>query len=114
MSRAQRPVAALLATAALAGSLAACGGGGDDEVTVDHTVVETAIETSVARQQRTWSVVACPTDVEAVRGRRFRCLATIESGRQVPVTVTVRDARGTVDFRGFEGYVDGRPVGAGG
>ena len=98
----------MLTAAGAALGAVACGG--DHPVEVDHSIVETAIATSVARQQHLLSIVACPTGVDAVKGKRFRCLATLASGRQVPVTVTVRGADGTVDFSGFEGFEDGRPA----
>jgi hypothetical protein len=103
------PWTALVATALATAVLAGCGG--DDPVEIDHSVVETAIETSVLRQQHIFTVVACPKGIRAERGRRFTCTATLKSGSQVPVQVTARDDTGNVHYEGFPGYVDGRPTG---
>jgi len=44
------------------------GCGGHDAVTIDHTVVETGIETGIAQQQHVIAVVSCPKGIEAKRG----------------------------------------------
>jgi hypothetical protein len=90
--------------------LAGCGGGGGgDGTTIDHTVVETGIETGIAQQQHRASVVSCPKDVKAKTGRTFTCTATLMSGDQHPVTVTVTAADGSVHYEGLNGFVGGRP-----
>jgi hypothetical protein len=104
--RTQLLVPALAATAVLA--VAGCGGG---PAVIDHSVVETAIETSVLRQQHIFTVVSCPKGIVAAAGRRFTCTATLRSGTQVPVQVTARDDKGAVHYEGFRGYAHGRPGG---
>lgn len=102
-------VALLVAVSAVA--LSACGGT-DEPATVDHTIVESAIATSIARQQHVIAIVACPKGVRQERGKRFTCTATLASGRQVPVNASVQDDKGNVRYSGFEGFVGGKPSGA--
>jgi hypothetical protein len=92
----------------LAAALAGCGGG-DDPVTIDHTVVETGIETGIARQQHVIAIVSCPPDIAAKKGTRFKCTATLRSGRQEPISVVATDDTGNVHYEGFRGYVNGKP-----
>jgi hypothetical protein len=95
---------------ALAGAaVLAAAGCGNSSVVIDHSVVETAIETSVLKQQHVFTVVSCPKGVVASTGRRFTCTATLRSGTQVPVVVTARDDKGDVHYEGFRGYANGRP-----
>ena len=92
--------------------LGACllAGCGSSTTTIDHTVVEKAIEISIAQQQHVIAIVSCPKGITAQAGRRFYCSATLASGRQLPITVTATDASGNVTYTGFNGYVNGRPV----
>jgi Domain of unknown function (DUF4333) len=96
---------------ALAGAALAVAGCGSDPVVIDHSVVETAIETSALKQQHVFTVVSCPKDIVASKGRRFTCTATLRSGTQVPVTVTARDDKGNVHYEGFRGFTNGRQSG---
>ncbi len=100
-----RPLAAVLA-----GALALSGCGGSTTV-IDHTVVEKAIEISIAQQQHIITIVSCPKGVVAVKGVRFYCTATLASGHQLPITVTATDRRGDVTYSGLNGFVNGRPAG---
>lgn len=93
----RRGLAGFACVGATALALAGCGGGGDK---IDHTVVEKAIEVSVARQQHQIVVVACPKGIEAKKGRAFRCIETTATGRQYPFKVTVKDSKGNVHFVG--------------
>ena len=96
---------------ALAGAALAVAGCGSDAVVIDHTVVETAIETSTLKQQHVFTVVSCPKGVVAEKGRRFTCTATLRAGTQVPVTVTAQDDKGNVHYEGFRGFTNGRQGG---
>lgn len=90
--------------------LLALAGCGDDPVVIDHTVVEKGIEAGIAQQQKILTTVACPPGIEAEKGREFKCVATLESGRQVDVDVTATDDEGNVRYSGFYGFEDGRPT----
>jgi hypothetical protein len=92
----------------LIGAVALGGCGGKDSVTIDHTVVEKGIEAGVAQQQHVLSTVSCPPKIVAKKGREFVCTATLASGRQVPVTVTATDDKGSVSYAGFNGFRNGR------
>ena len=105
--RLPRPLPLALAVAAVL----AVSGCGDSPVVIDHSVVETAIETSALKQQHIFTVVSCPTGIVAAKGRRFTCTATLRSGTQVPVVVTARDDKGNVHYAGFRGYANGRAGG---
>ena len=90
--------------------LAGCG---SSSTTIDHTVVEKAIEISIAQQQHVIAIVSCPKGIVAQDGRRFYCSATLASGRQLPIAVTATDGRGDVTYSGFHGFVNGRPTAPG-
>ena len=92
----RRGLAGFASAGAAALALAGCGGGSK----IDHTVVEKAIEVSVARKQHQIVVVACPKGVEAKKGEVFRCIETTATGRQYPFKVTVKDSKGNVHFVG--------------
>jgi hypothetical protein len=97
---------------ALAGAaVLALSGCGHSSVVIDHSVVETAIETSALKQQHLLTVVSCPKGIVASKGRRFTCTATLRSGTQVPVAVTARDDKGNVHYEGFRGFANGRQGG---
>jgi hypothetical protein len=91
----------------LAGALGGCGA-----KKIDRAVVEKAIEISIAQQQHVIAIVSCPKDVESQRGKVFYCGATLGSGRQLPITVSVKDDQGNVHYSGFNGFVNGRPAGS--
>lgn len=106
----------LLCLLAIPLCLVALGCGDDDDDgpgPVDHTVVETAIEASILKQQKLTSVVSCPTDIERRQGVKFQCTATLRTGAEEPVSVTVTRDDGTVEFTGLEGYRDGKRTGSG-
>lgn len=90
--------------------VAALAGCGSSSTVIDHTVVQTAIEISIAQQQHVIAIVSCPKGIVAQTGRRFYCSATLASGRQLPITVTATDDNGDVSYSGFNGFVNGRPV----
>jgi hypothetical protein len=91
-----RLAAAACGSAAL---VAGCGGGGGK--TIDHTTLEKAIEVSVAQQRHQIVIVACPTDVESKKGKRFTCTATTAQGKQYPFRVTAKDDKGHVKYVGL-------------
>jgi hypothetical protein len=92
-------IGAAAASCVAAVSLAGCGG--DSGTTIDHTIVEKAIEVSVAQQRHEIVIVACPKDVKAKKGRTFTCSATTARGRQYPFRVTARDSKGNVHYVGL-------------
>lgn len=96
---------------ALALTILAVAGCGDDPLTLDHGVVENGIEAGIAQQQHILSTVSCPPDIEARKGRTFVCTATLASGEQLPVDVTATDDKGNVSYSGFQGFRDGKPSG---
>ncbi len=102
------PLARALA-AVLVGTLALSGCG--STTVIDHTIVEKAIEISIAQQQHIITIVSCPKGVVAAAGTRFYCSATLASGRQLPITVSATDSRGDVTYTGLNGFVNGRPAG---
>jgi len=77
---------------------------------IDHTVVEKAIEISIAQQQHVIAIVSCPKGVVAAAGKHFLCSATLGSGRQLPITVTATDDKGNVTYTGFNGFANGKPA----
>jgi hypothetical protein len=79
--------------------LAGCGG---DTKTVDHTVLENAIEISVARQRHELVIVACPKGIKVKKGRKFNCTATRASGEQVKYRVTIKDDKGHLHYAGLK------------
>ena len=97
----------LAATCGLGAALAGCGSSG---TVIDHTVVEKAIEISIAQQQHIITIVSCPKGVVAHTGERFYCSATLASGRQLLITVVSTDSSGNVSYAGFNGFVNGRPA----
>jgi Domain of unknown function (DUF4333) len=101
----------LLSLALAGAAVLAVSGCGKSSIVIDHSVVETAIETSALKQQHIFTVVSCPKGVVASKGRRFTCTATLRSGTQVPVVVVARDDKGDVHYAGFRGYANGRPGG---
>lgn len=103
------PVRRVLVICALV--VATTAGCGDDDVVIDHTVVESGIEAGIAQQQHVLSTVACPPDIVASKGKTFTCTATLASGRQVPVEVTATDDKGNVNYSGFNGFRNGQPSG---
>lgn len=98
-----------LATVGAAGGMAGCGG--SSAFTIDHTVVQTAIATSIAQQQHVLSIVSCPLGIKAHHGGHFICTVTFANGSHSQITVTELDARGNVHYAGLRGYVNGRRAG---
>ncbi len=95
-----------VSAASFAGLLAGCGAG--TGFVIDHSVVENAIEVSIAQQQHVLTIVTCPAGITAARGNRFQCTVTFANGSQAPVTVTEIDDKGNVRYTGLRGYVNGR------
>ena len=96
-----------LGALASAGLLGACGG--SNTFTIDHNVVQNAIEVGVAQQQHVLSIVTCPPGIKAQKGTKFTCTVTFANGTQAPVTVTAIDDKGDVRYSGLNGYVHGHP-----
>jgi uncharacterized ParB-like nuclease family protein len=105
--RALRPGRSLPAALVTALALSGCG---SSATVVDHTLVEKAIEISIAQQQHVLSIVSCPKGLTAKKGLRFVCGATLASGKQLPISVLASDAKGNVTYTGFNGFVNGQPV----
>ena len=97
--------------ALLAGSTAvAIGGCGSGGFRIDHTVVENAIQVSLARQRHELAIVTCPVGVVAKQGGRFTCTVTFASGDQAPISVTELDNRGDLHYSGLNGSGSGHTV----
>ena len=101
----RRLIATFAAAAGMAG-LTACGG--SSGFTIDHSIVQTAIEVGIAQQQHTLAIVSCPPGIKAHKGGRFVCTVTFRNGSQSAVTVTELDDHGNVHYAGLRGYVNGR------
>lgn len=101
-----RLLGSVLATVVSVVALAGCGG--SSGFTIDHTIVQTAIQEGIAQQQHTLSIVSCPPGIRARKGGHFVCSVTFANGSQSQVTVTELDDRGNVHYAGLRGYVNGR------
>ncbi len=85
----------LAAGAALAASASGCGG--SDHSTVDATTVQHSIAASILAQRHVPTTVKCPSNVQAVAGIGFTCVAKLEVGTY-PVAVVVKNSKGNVRF----------------
>ena len=88
-----RFVPALLVVA-LSASSVGCG----DSKKIDHSVVESAIEASIAKQKKIGAVAQCPADVEAKKGAVFSCVVTLTNGSVSRFVVTQTNDAGNLRF----------------
>ena len=65
---------------------------------IDHSVVESAIEASIAKQKKLGAVAQCPADVEAKKGAKFSCLVTLTNGGTATFRVTQKDDAGNLSY----------------
>ena len=93
------PAACLLAAAAAAGGLSACGGESKQKI-LDTERIERAIEKRVLDTRHLRTTVSCPSGVPQKKGRVFRCTAAYSGGR---TTFEVRqdDDKGSVHYKGL-------------
>ena len=65
---------------------------------IDHSVVESAIEASIAKQKKIGAVAQCPADVEAKKGAVFSCVVTLTNGSVSRFVVTQTNDAGNLRF----------------
>ena len=87
-------VAAVVASGALSGMLAACGSSDEQ---LDTARVQRAIQASILTQHGVRTTVQCPDNVTRKAGQAFTCFATLDVGAY-PVAVTVKDDAGHVRY----------------
>ena len=93
-SRTSVAVAAVAATLALSGMLAACGSS-DQKLNTEQ--VQRAIAASILTQHGVRTTVQCPANVTRKAGQAFTCFATLDVG-SYPVAVTEKDDAGHVRY----------------
>jgi hypothetical protein len=65
---------------------------------IDHSVVESAIEASIAKQKKIGAVAQCPADVEAKKDAVFSCVVTLTNGSVSRFVVTQTNDAGNLRF----------------
>jgi len=76
--------------------LSACG---SSDKMIDHSVVESAIEASIAKAKKVGSVAQCPTDVKSEKEAHFTCLVTLTNGTTSTFTVRQTNSAGNLHFQ---------------